>query len=533
MPDHESPLANRSWLTVAGWLILLACVLLPFTSITVSSFWLDELYSVYFSNPDVDVSGALYRAAEDVHPPLYSLFLYLLRSILDWPVEVVGRGSSAILMMLSLAVVYASLRNRISRPAIVLTLLAAAMSSAYMGISLEMRSYALCTLIVSSVLFVTFRLVEEHELIPIRQIIALTFLLILGVLTHHYIVMIAASVLFYLLLTSISIRQTLIYILLGILVLSVTIASIVWQSPLIVLEPDKTWFKATLPFMLSEFIGGLPRLAGSILALAGFFLAGLAMIGINFSAIRSTKLIDVVRHPFVACLIISFLTLTLLVVFSFLVQPVFSRRVFNVLVPMFWIATGYAFHWGLTTNSKVLVWGVVAPALLASAARLPLYEYPRKTEYRNSAAHVKASGCEGDRLPVLMADDPSIRGDEIASFYGYYLKGSPGPQLKAVSMSMSDEAKARAIVRILGGPTKIRSRECRLVLWGVHNIVSSNARSLATEIERSAGFSAGSMRVVAFPNFGNGYFLGVLLGRPKFEMETDSIVIEYAPAPSG
>ena len=91
-------------------LIAAAASVMAFVGLTTASLSIDELFTAYFSDPQLAIGNFFQRAATDVHPPAYYLALYgLLQAGGDFTVA--GRGFSAACAVLALVVLYFANRD--------------------------------------------------------------------------------------------------------------------------------------------------------------------------------------------------------------------------------------------------------------------------------------------------------------------------------------------------------------------------------------------------------------------------------------
>ena len=76
----------------ALWLLLIVAVAaaLRFTGLTFQSYWFDELYSAYYSNPAHSLARVIELTLADVHPPLHQLSMWISYKIFGYN-EFAGR----------------------------------------------------------------------------------------------------------------------------------------------------------------------------------------------------------------------------------------------------------------------------------------------------------------------------------------------------------------------------------------------------------------------------------------------------------
>jgi len=84
---------------------LIIGVILRFKGLTNQSYWLDELASIMFSNPENNFSMMYSLTVEDVHPPLYQTILWVWFHIFGFS-ELAGRILSVIIGSISIFAIY-------------------------------------------------------------------------------------------------------------------------------------------------------------------------------------------------------------------------------------------------------------------------------------------------------------------------------------------------------------------------------------------------------------------------------------------
>ena len=85
--------------------IIVFTILLRFKGLIFQSYWFDELFSTYVSNPENSLSTVISKTLSDVHPPLYQVLLwfwYYIFGYTDWA----GRAFSAFFGSLGVLSIY-------------------------------------------------------------------------------------------------------------------------------------------------------------------------------------------------------------------------------------------------------------------------------------------------------------------------------------------------------------------------------------------------------------------------------------------
>ncbi len=130
---------------------------LRFRNILLQSFWNDELYSIFVSQPSRTLKEIILFQTKDAHPPLYQMLLWINFKIFGYS-ELTARGFSAALGIAGIATSYFLFKKLFDKYT---ALLGTAVSSATVLLiwySQETRSYSLLYFltVLSSFLFLTF-----------------------------------------------------------------------------------------------------------------------------------------------------------------------------------------------------------------------------------------------------------------------------------------------------------------------------------------------------------------------------------------
>ncbi len=148
------------WITLLLLLILGAA--LRFHGLTQQSYWMDELHSASFSQPNQGLKKVVLRVTEDAHPPLYQVslwFTYKLLGFSEWS----GRFLSAVYGMFGLVFIYLLGSSLLNQKA---GLYAAALTTPmffHIFYSQEVRSYSLLFCLTSACYLALFALIRKPE----------------------------------------------------------------------------------------------------------------------------------------------------------------------------------------------------------------------------------------------------------------------------------------------------------------------------------------------------------------------------------
>jgi hypothetical protein len=139
----------------AFWVLLItafACVL-RFSGLTFQSYWFDELFSAYYSNPAHSVARVIELTLADVHPPLHQLSMWLSYRTLGYT-EFAGRLPSALAGVATVPVIYLLARELFDKQTGLYAAALATPNYYLVYYAQEARSYAfLCFLSCLSMLF--------------------------------------------------------------------------------------------------------------------------------------------------------------------------------------------------------------------------------------------------------------------------------------------------------------------------------------------------------------------------------------------
>ncbi|MGI9290028.1 MAG: glycosyltransferase family 39 protein [Gammaproteobacteria bacterium] len=157
----STPVNNRQ---AIGWLLLvmLAAAGLRFYGLTVQSYWFDELFSAYYSDPAHSFQTVLELTFADVHPPLYQVLMWLSYNVFGYT-EWAGRLVSAIAGTLAIPVIWLLGRELFNSRVGLYAAALAVVNYYLLYYSQEARSYALFYLLCSLSLLFFIRSLRYSE----------------------------------------------------------------------------------------------------------------------------------------------------------------------------------------------------------------------------------------------------------------------------------------------------------------------------------------------------------------------------------
>lgn len=483
-----------------GARVFLAIVLLSaggaFVGLDTSSLWNDELYSAYFSDPGQASLGAmLLRAAEDVHPPLYYALVYLAAQ-LGGDFTVVARGLSAVIAILTLAVVYRAFPRGVGRFPRLFACAFAATSEVWFLKSQEIRSYGLALLFSAVFLHLGIRLQGAlgSGRAPRGALAAFVLAGMLAGLTHFYLLLLAAGMIATLLLFSVNWRQRAVLCGAGLLIPIPALAFIAWQGRQGFEAAG--WLSADGGFLFYHTATGLMQLLGSAVGTVSV-LALLSAYGLlRWSGrLRQGDAEAAGRlHVFIVLPCVLTVALSLLITFAYV--PNYQSKLYFVLAPFLWVFLGLIAE-ALTRDHR-LAWpvvGLLVALICVSGTRVLWRAVPMKEEWRASAEAVDAlAACKGARIPVALPAGDKIRGDMGRRFYGYYLESSRSVDFLKVPQDRVPETFAQEPLKSLVGARLDGEDPCPILLWSSHHLHRDEIDSLARAVEAGHG-GRGAARV--------------------------------------
>jgi hypothetical protein len=166
------------------WLLLIVAIAaaLRFTGLTFQSYWFDELFSAWYSNPSHSLARVIELTLADVHPPLHQISMWLSYKVFGYN-EFAGRLPSALAGILTIPVIYGLGRELFDKRTGLYAAALAATNYYLLYFSQEARSYAyLYLLSCLSCLFFIRALRRTSWLNPLLYVIATVALLY----THYF-----------------------------------------------------------------------------------------------------------------------------------------------------------------------------------------------------------------------------------------------------------------------------------------------------------------------------------------------------------
>ncbi len=475
-----------------------------------NSLWTDELFTAYISDPsEPALSEVILKSAADVHPPGYYVVVWFAAQLTDGDIGMVARGTSAVLGAATLFVIYVAFPYWVGTFSRMVACTLVASSSLYFYYTQEARSYTFTWLIVSLQLMLMLRigaLIRNRNDILIPTIL-ISLVGVCGALTHNYLVPISGGIYAALLLICVSWKQRVTIATGGLIVLISSASFLKWQSGIIVMNIQDTWFDSSLHSILKHTYEGVMSFIQSPLELALYLIIIFAgVFGIK-NALAKLSAPDR-AHASISVLLligaalIGFLFMQLV---NILYAPSFSLRFIVTQAPFVWIGMGFlmesVYRYEPAQGVKVFRYMIIALLLLLSG-KIFLRDQPSKFPWRETAEYVESmDACTDAPLPVAWLDDIIMPGLGPQHFYGYYLDDNVNSVLAPQLRSTLSEYPANSdihdlVVRRISGEDK-----CNLLLWSVHvssetliEQVQKNLQALAEQQHNGS-----TIEVISFP----------------------------------
>lgn len=502
------PAARRNvfeYAAIVAFIFLAALFLVGgFVGLGVSSYWIDELFTLYVIDHDGGWAEVLHRALTDTHPPAYFFLAHeWIRKVGDG--EAAARALNAGLLGASLPLLFFGLRGELSLTARSFVVALAGGSRAYFEQSQNLRSYALSVLLAAGLLTLTLALRRQAPARGFRPGTSLAFFLVslLSSLTHFYLFLAVGATHLVLLTGARSLRDRLLVLVSGLAIAAVVTA---YVGALLVsseISLGNTWFSNNSLELLRQAVTGVMQSWswGASLSVALLALVGLATPrrgGVDQRGLAGL------------CGIVIVVTLLVGLVVSFAVAPSFGKRNLIVLAPFFWVLAGCFLDKVMSSRRRAVEARVLlAVVVLLTASNLLALRYrsvPRQEDWRGSAAYVRAQpGCAHAVIPVLIPPTfgpptPFYRSLAREAFYGRY-DTDRSRLLPFTVGELSPKSASGELAALLA--TRGAAKDCPVLAWAAH--VSpwpgTTTAGVANDLAAIAGLPAGEISVRTFPRY--------------------------------
>lgn len=489
MPAKARGLAIESVLA----LVVLTLWAWTFVGLGASSYWVDELVTLFIVDHSGGVSEVVRRALTDTSPPLYDLLIH------GW-VRVFGDGEAATRSFSALCAVAASAlfiacnSAAFSRPARLFGAAAGASSFYWFKQSQNVRSYALTMLILTALLSCAAaakRRAQAGEPVSWRLCAAIAALGLLGACTHYYLFL-ATGLIFLALLVGVpDLRLRATVTISGVAILAILLAYMhVERSHLLF---TNLWF-SNAPKALAAAAGNAWDMVldgwakRAMLVLVAGLAYGLTLRRLSGqSAPASGRPVGdwIAGVSLFVALGLAALGLAI----SFLVQPTFSARNLMIAAPCVWFLAAWLYDQAAAAAPRgglvftAVASGLMAVELLALNGRL----LNRTEDWRGSARYISAlPACRGRDIPVVLPDvfaagRAFFRRLSEHNLFGWYYRG--GGRLIAYSQAELATGRSAELAALLGGRAQ-GADPCPVLAWGVDDLHDPEADALARALAR-------------------------------------------------
>lgn len=527
--DSVSAAAPR-WPVALYGLVAFVGAALAFVGLSTSSYWVDELFTLYVVDARIGFAGMMQRILGDVHPPLYYFVLDAWSAVFGQS-ETATRSLSAICSVLAL-VVFAWGVRRIVRPlAIAFACAIATTSLFWFEQAQNARSYGGLLLLTSGLLAAAIylrRRARASSGFPFDAWLMVSLLGLAASQTHSYLLLGTGMLLLYLIATLPDLRLRLALILSGAVTLAAYLVFLWFQLHATEHDFAASWFRSDLGFIgrhiMQAVRNGMSRQA--MLVVAILLVVLVASRWKRRGAVTDAGVGNDARWAAGLCAFVIVGGIASGIAVTKLFTPSFSFRNVLTFAPFAWLLLARLYD--LAGPRAQTPAGAVAVVLIAALlgwqqvllARGRLL--PRNEPWRASAEYVRElKACIGQPIPAVALPEaysglPSDLRALVEQYYhGHYLP-------------------AGARVRVFTPPEllqRYRSNEieqanaCSLIAWNAHELGEGKALTLAMMLADQPGlrmdgvelqeFSSHSLRKFSWQEQAEGFvFLRAGLDNP-------------------
>ena len=540
-------------------LIIVFGLVFAFVGLASSSYYVDELFTLYLIDHHSGFSEVLTRALTDTSPPAYDLLLYGW-SMIAGTSEVALRAPSALFAVGAVMVFVLGLRRRYSLPARLFAA-AVAVSGHFWFVQSQMaRNYALSLLVSSSLIVLAVILRERIRTgRPVALAWAsLSLVALAGTMVHFFLALEAGLVIAFLILTTGGVRLKIALIASGLACVAVTLAYSATLLGHTKQDIHHMWFGTDPKFLAIETARALHGVAGFGVMTAIAILGALAVAAGGRSPPESSAPEERERIWVIGlALFIAAGLVALGLTVSALLAPVYSERNLLVAAPVLWLISAALFEHA--RPALVGKWGILAAAAIIAALGAVQVVHavgrflPTQQEWRSSARYVdNTNACRGKLVPVLALQTfaphtPYFLELERSAFYGHYARqpgrlaiympsdfgardrdhrgglpeyGPPAPPIAAELARARPDLRSLVAERLAGPPNG-----CHILAWASHVVEPSDIQNLRQAMAASVGASESRIVVRSFQHFTPGF--------PGWRSTAEAFVVEAAPVPPG
>ncbi|MBO9662027.1 hypothetical protein [Dokdonella sp.] len=470
-------------------MIAVAGAILAFVGLSASSYWIDELFTLYVVDPHASRAQMMWRILRDVHPPLYYILLNGWGAVFGQS-EAAIRSFSAICAVAALLVFAWGVRRIVSPVAIAFACAVATTSTFWFEQAQNARSYGWVMLLGASVLAAALHLrrsVRREAGFPLGAWSILSLLGLAAGLTHSYLLLATGMVLLYLIATLRPARLRLALAASGAAILGAYLVFLWFQLHTIDRDFSADWFRSDFGFIGGQILqamgDGLSRQAALVvvaLAIAWAATRGRAAVadGIAYDDANwaSGLAVFVIGGGLVSGIVV-----------TKLIAPSFSFRNVLTFAPFAWLLLARLYDVaGPRARTRAGAVGVVLIAALLGWQQVVLARgrpLQRNEPWRASADYVRAlDSCAGAPIPAVVLPE-AYSGQEAdlrvlaAHYHGYYL-----PPQDRVQVFTPTEVLQQA-----RGEATADANGCPLLAWSVRGLGEPRAVTLAMALVSRLG----------------------------------------------
>jgi len=477
-----------------------------FHGLSTSSYWIDELFTLFVVDHHGGWGEVMARALTDTHPPAYYLALNSWIGLFGSS-EVAVRSLSAICATGAVVVFVAGTRGAYSLRARLFAGLIAVGTVWWFNQSQNGRNYGFCML-ASAVLAVSALAIRRRLAaggpFPAGAFAALACAGLIGSMGHFYMLLQTGMVFAALILTTRDRRLQAAVAGAGLVILAVALAYIHALRAHTLQNYAALWFGKDWPFFRMELTGVWEGLMdGEVeVALAGLLLALAVWRGRAALAPEGT---DRPLGDWLAAagLFAAVAAALLGVLVTLVYTPSFSDQNALVAFPLIWPGAAWLYDAALGSRGPRWEAALGLAVFVCLALRLPLTlerrDIQRMEDWRTSAAYVSAiPACRGQDIPVILPFrfGPStlfFRRLAEVNFFGRYYRG--GGTLRAL---LPDELAGDPVLAPLFAP---RARGgCPILAWSVHDIGPPDAERIRAALAARPELAGAKVTAHGFPS---------------------------------
>ncbi|MCI3134309.1 hypothetical protein [Phenylobacterium aquaticum] len=477
-----------------------------FHGLSTSSYWIDELFTLFVVDHHGGWSEVMARALTDTHPPAYYLALNSWIGLFGSS-EVAVRSLSAICATGAVAVFMAGTRGVYSLRARLFAGLVAVGTAWWFNQSQNGRNYAFCML-ASAVLAAAAVAIRRRQAqggpFPARAYATLVAAGLIGSMGHFYMLLQTGMVFAALILTTRDRRLQAAVAGAGLVILAVALVYIHALRVHTLQNFNALWFGKDWPFFRMELTGVWEDLMdGKVeVALGGLLLALAAWRG---RAARAPEGSDRPLGDWLAGagLFAAVAAALLGVLVTLVYTPSFSDQNVLVAFPLIWPGLAWLYDAALGSRGPRWEAALGLAVFVCMALRLPLTlerrDIQRMEDWRGSAAYVSnLPACRGQDIPVVLPYrfGPStlfFRRLAEADFFGRYYRG--GGRLQAL---LPDELAGDPALAPLFTPRAHGG--CPILAWSVHDVGPPDAERIRAALAARPELAGATVVAHGFPS---------------------------------